>query len=131
MGDALGTSVTQDRSPYLNWEVVTDAEAAEALAALLTVDRMAQRWDNLPPASRELHRDILAAFLRLGPIPMHDELASRSGTAFLDILERDLVFRDGDLVGAYPFACRDTGHRVTSGGASWWPVCAKAEPVAS
>lgn len=124
MSNALGASAIQDRSLYLDWEVVTDAEAADAIEALLTVDRMAQRWDDLPPASRELHRDILAVFLRSGPIPRHDELASRSGTVLSDILERDLVFRDGDLVGAYPFACRDTGHRVTSGGASWWPVCA-------
>lgn len=106
-------------SPYLDWKAVVDPQAAEALAALLTHDRMARRWSGLTEPARVLHRNILTGYLVTGGAP--DGVGDAQALA--ELRKRDLIYFEEGKIGAYPFAPSESGHRVTRGATSFQAVC--------
>jgi alkylmercury lyase len=86
-------------------------------------DGPAARVGALPPEVRELHRRVLRAFLTTGRAPHRDDLcpAAAGGVDLDDAFRRlagvDLVHlgHDGQVLVAYPFSGRPTGHTVRLG----------------
>ena len=107
------------RSPYLDWQAVADPQATEALAALLTPERMWRRWSGLSKPACVLHRHILTRYLETGEAP--DSIAE--SRALTELRGRDLIFLEAGRIGAYPFAPSESGHRVTRGASSYQAVC--------
>ena len=108
--------------PGLDMSVVSDAHVAEALPQLLTEWRMKKRWDDMPLQTRDLHRQVLWAYLTKG-VPL--DIADLSPASLEDLQQRDLiVLRDGALQSAYPFSTRETDHKARINGISNFCVCA-------
>jgi len=81
-------------------------------------DGVAARQAGLTPGARQLHREVLRAFLATGRAPHRAELPGAGGTdqeeAFRQLVEVDLVQLDavGRVAMAYPFSGQPTGHTV-------------------
>jgi mercury(II) reductase len=90
------------------------------------------RWSGYDPATDRVRIALLQLYAEGGRAPATGALAERAGlseTAIRPLLEelrrRDLLVLDGDkIVGAYPFADGDTGHRVTLNGRVINAMCA-------
>src|SRR5260370_22926951 len=114
---------------FPDWSVVTSPTVRDAL---LAIDHVFACWSGYDPGTDRVR----VAFLQLvhagGRAPTGSALAERAGlseTAIRRLLEelrrRDLVVLDGArIIGAYPFADRDTGHRVTLDGRVLNAMCA-------
>ena len=120
------------RSSYLDWSVVSDGYVAKALEALMTAERMADRWDGITPQELAIHRLVLLGFVRAGMPPTLNDLKMSTGQTLVDLRSslrslqrRDLVlFEDDVIVAAYPFSATPTQHRVSLGGRRINAICA-------
>jgi mercuric reductase len=114
---------------FPDWSVVTSPAARNALQA---IDHVFARWSGYDAGTDRVRVALLQLYLEGGRAPAASALAERTGlseTAIRPLLEelrrRDLVVLDGArIVGAYPFADRDTGHRVTLDGRVLNAMCA-------
>lgn len=119
------------RSSYLDWSVVSDGYVAKALEALMTAERMADRWDGITPQELAIHRLVLLGFVRAGMPPTLNDLKMSTGQTLVDLRSslrslqrRDLVlFEDDVIVAAYPFSAAPTQHRVSLGGRRINAIC--------
>jgi hypothetical protein len=94
-------------------------------------DGVATRLTRLPVEVRELHRDVLRGFLATGQAPHRSDLAAPGGIdrdeALRQLRDMDLVYwgADDQVVVAYPFSGRPTGHMVQlDGGSVLHAMCA-------
>jgi mercuric reductase len=114
---------------FPDWSVVTSPTVRNAL---LAIDHVFACWSGYDPDTDRVRVALLQLYLEGGRGPAASALAERTGlseTAIRPLLEelrrRDLVVLDGArIVGAYPFADRDTGHRVTLDGRVLNAMCA-------
>jgi mercury(II) reductase len=114
---------------FPDWSVVTSPTVRDAL---LAIDHVFACWSGYDPGIDRVRVALLQLYLEGGRAPAASALAERTGlsqTAIRPLLEelrrRDLVVLDGArIVGAYPFADRDTGHRVTLDGPVLNAMCA-------
>jgi mercuric reductase len=114
---------------FPDWSVVTSPAVRDAL---LAIDHVFACWSGYDPGTDRVRVALLQLYLEGGRAPAASALAERTGlseTAIRPLLEelrrRDLVVLDGArIVGAYPFADRDTGHRVTLDGRVLNAMCA-------
>lgn len=121
-----------DRSSYLDWSVVSDEYVVEAVQALLTEDRMSDRWDGITPLERSIHRLVLRHFIKCGLPPKIAELMVSTGLSFealelvmRSLLRRDLIILDGaEVCAAYPFSGSQTRHQVRLGDRHINAICA-------
>ncbi len=114
---------------FPDWSVVTSPTVRDALLAIAPVFAC---WSGYDPGIDRVRVALLQLYLEGGRAPAASALAERTGlsrTAIRPLLEelrrRDLVVLDGArIIGAYPFADRDTGHRVTLDGRVLNAMCA-------
>lgn len=114
---------------FPDWSVVTSQTVRDAL---LAIDRVFASWSGYDPGTDRVRIALLQLYLEGGRAPAASVLAERTGlseAAIRPLLEklrcRDLIVLDGArIVGAYPFADRDTGHRVTLDGHVLNAMCA-------
>lgn len=105
---------------FPNWSVVTSPVVRNALPAMVGSDHVLKRWSGYDTAADRV-RIALVKYAEDGRAPSRSALAERaelSGAAIRPLLaelrRRALVVLDGEqIVGAYPFTDRETGHRVT------------------
>tara|TARA_R110002051_G_scaffold264123_2_gene324035 strand:- start:205 stop:906 length:702 start_codon:yes stop_codon:yes gene_type:complete len=99
-----------------------DPKVDEALSALMTEARLAERWAGLSPPSLAGHHRILISFLEVGVPP---DTAEFPNELLDDLSQRDLVHvRDGKIALAYPFATEKADFSVTIAGIWIQTVCA-------
>ncbi|MDE5444841.1 bifunctional organomercurial lyase/mercury(II) reductase MerBA [Bradyrhizobium sp. CSA207] len=117
---------------FPDWSVVISPAVRDALQAMVGSDHVFDRWSGYDPATDRVRVALLRFYTEDGRAPTPETLAERAGsseTAIHPLLEelrrRDLVVLDNErIVGAYPFADRDTGHRVTLDGRILNAMCA-------
>jgi mercuric reductase len=103
---------------FPDWSVVTSLTVRDALLAIRCVFAC---WSGYDPGTDRVRVALLQLYLEGGRAPTVGALAKRTGLSEMaigplleELRRRDLVVLDGArIVGAYPFAERDTGHRVT------------------
>ncbi len=101
---------------------VSDPVVARALGALLSDERMQNRWAGLSARARRVHRDILTAWLHIGTAP---EAAGYDPDTLRDLARRDLIVLRHDRIAlAYPFSDARTDYKVSIGDTRAHAVCA-------
>jgi mercuric reductase len=129
---ALPSFVVRPDVTFPDWSVVTSPAVRDVLQAMIGSDHVLNRWSGYNPTTDRVRVALLQLYAETGRAPAPDLLAERaglSGTVMRSLLQelrgRDLVVLDGErIVGAYPFADRDTGHRVTLDGRVLNAMCA-------
>ena len=117
---------------FPDWSVVTSPAVHDALQAMVGSDHVFDRWSGYDPATDRVRVALLQLYAEDGRAPTTGALAERAGvseTAVRPLLQelrrRDLVVLEGEqIVGAYPFTDRDTGHRVALDGRDLNAMCA-------
>ena len=117
---------------FPDWSAVTLPAVRDALQAMVGSDHVLNRWSGYDPTTDRVRVALLQLYAEDGQAPAIGALAERaslSETAIWPLLaelrRRDLVVLDGEqIVGAYPFTDRDTGHRVTLDGHVLNAMCA-------
>jgi mercury(II) reductase len=117
---------------FPDWSVVTSPAVKDALLAMVGSDHVFDRWSGYDPATDRVRVALLKLYAEDGRAPILSALAERAGlseAAIRPLLEelrrRDLIVLDGEqIVGAYPFTDKDTGHRVTLDGRVLNAMCA-------
>jgi mercuric reductase len=117
---------------FPDWSVVTSPAVKDALLAMVGSDHVFDRWSGYDPATDRVRVALLQLYSEDGRAPTTGALADRVGlnetsvrTLLEELRRRDLAVLDGKrIVGAYPFADRDTGHRVTLDGRVLNAMCA-------
>lgn len=120
------------RSSFIDWSVVTDEHVKVALRSLLTVERMASRWNGITNEVRDLHLLVLRGYIATGGAPSSESLARSMGldrariqSLLLDLEHRDLILLNGsDITGAYPFSSNPSRHQVVIDGRAIPAICA-------
>jgi hypothetical protein len=117
-----------------DWSVVASQATEGALLAMLQAEHFLHRWQGFGPAEDRARRSLLRLYTERGHAPTVADLAAHTGIGDLEIRglllrlkERDLVVLDAkneNIVGAYPFTDRDTGHRVRLKGQTLNAMCA-------
>jgi len=115
-----------------DWSVVASPLIREALQTLLRSQHVLHRWSGYADEADRVRSAVLRLYAENGRAPALEVVAERSGMSravvqsLLDELgARDLVVLDGRrIIGAYPFADADTGHRVTWDGHTANAMCA-------
>ncbi|MFQ5959294.1 MAG: organomercurial lyase, partial [Alphaproteobacteria bacterium] len=110
---------------WLDRSAVTSKPARRALAAIVESFDIRAKWSGLDAAEDRVRRAVLVLYARLGRAPAAAEIAAEAGVApdavggvlarleARDILRLDAAKRT--ILGAYPFAERESGHRVSLG----------------
>jgi mercury(II) reductase len=117
---------------YPDWSVVASETVNDALLAMTASGHVLNRWSGYDTATDRVRVALLQYYVEHGRSPTQDALARHTGlseTAIMASLEelrrRDLAVLDGvEIVGAYPFTNRDTGHTVTLNGRTLNAMCA-------
>jgi len=130
--ETLPSYVVRPGVTFPDWSVVSSPVVKEALLAMVGSDHVLNRWSGCEPATDRVRVALLQLYAEHGRTPTPGALAKRaalSEAAIQTLLEklrrRDLVVLNGnDIVGAYPFTDRDTGHRVTLGRRTLYAMCA-------
>jgi len=95
-------------------------------------DHVFDRWSGYDPATDRVRVALLQLYAEDGRAPTTGTLAERAGMSetavrllLQELRRRDLVVLEGEqIVGAYPFTDRDTGHRVALDGRDLNAMCA-------
>jgi mercuric reductase len=117
---------------FPDWSVVASPTVQDTLRAMVGSDHVFDRWSGYDPATDRVRVALLQLYAEDGRAPTTGALAERAGvseTAVRPLLQelrrRDLVVLEGEqIVGAYPFTDRDTGHRVALDGRDLKAMCA-------
>jgi hypothetical protein len=116
-----------------DWSVVEDTTARQALAAIFDLVGAGRKWNGTGATQDRVRRTVIQLYATLGRAPVLSEIADGAGLppeAVADELpklgERDAIVLDpaGQIVGAYPFTERRTGHRVSLGDRTLNAMCA-------
>lgn len=117
-----------------DWTAVQSPAAQNALDAIFSVFDMATLWQGCTEDEDRTRAAVLRLYGELGRAPKIKELAAATGwetgdlRLLLDRLEqRDMLLLDADsseIIGAYPFTERQTGHRVIFNGHALNAMCA-------
>ena len=129
---ALPSFAVRPGVTFPDWSVVTSSAVRDALQAMVGSDHVLDRWNGYDPATDRIRVALLQLYAEDGGAPAISTLAGRAGLSentilslLEDLRQRDLVVLDhGNIVGAYPFTERDTGHRVTLDGRALNAMCA-------
>jgi mercuric reductase len=129
---ALPSFVVRPGVTFPDWSIVTSPAVRDTLQVMVGSEHVLNRWSRYSPATDRVRVALLQLYAQSGRAPAPDMLAERTGlgrTIIRTLLEelrgRDLVVLDGEqIVGAYPFTDRDTGHRVTLDGRVLNAMCA-------
>ncbi|RXG86364.1 bifunctional organomercurial lyase/mercury(II) reductase MerBA [Bradyrhizobium zhanjiangense] len=117
---------------FPDWSVVKSPAVKDALQAMVGSDHVFDRWSGYDPATDRVRVALLQLYSEDGRAPTTGALAERAGlnetsvpTLLEELRRRDLAVLDGgQIVGAYPFTDRDTGHQVTLDGRVLNAMCA-------
>ncbi len=117
---------------FPDWSVITSPVVRDALQAMVGSDHVFDRWSGYDAATDRVRVGLLQLYAENGRAPTPGVLAERIGlseTAMRPLLQalrqRDLVVLDNEqIVGAYPFSDRNTGHHVTLDGRVLNAMCA-------
>jgi len=103
--------------------------ALERLNALLPLK---QRQDQLSPAIKKLHQDIIHSLVSHGHVPNTQEMESLLGLSnvtadLVELANNDLIVMDQDgttVIGAYPITLEPTPHTIRVHGNRLFAMCA-------
>ncbi|RJT28161.1 bifunctional organomercurial lyase/mercury(II) reductase MerBA [Mesorhizobium waimense] len=117
---------------FPDWSVVTSPVVREALEAMLSSDHVLHRWSGYSAAVDSVRAALLRLYADNDKAPSFAMLAAQAGLTEAalqplveELRQRDLVvLRGGQIVGAYPFTNRNTGHRICLDGHDVNAMCA-------
>src|SRR5260370_28593212 len=117
---------------FPDWSVVASPAVQDALRAMVGSDHVFDRWSGYDPAADRVRVAVLHLYAEDGRAPTTGTLAERAGMSetavrllLQELRRRDLVVLEGEqIVGAYPFTDRDTGHWVALDGRDLNAMCA-------
>ncbi|MBA1142933.1 bifunctional organomercurial lyase/mercury(II) reductase MerBA [Mesorhizobium neociceri] len=111
---------------FPDWSVVASPVVRSALLAMIGSDHVLHRWSGYSAAVDRVRAALIQFYADNGRAPTLFALAAEVGLTEMalqplldDLSERDLAVLEGGLIiGAYPFASRDTGHQIRLDGNS-------------
>jgi len=129
---SLPSFAVRPGTTFPDWSVVASPAVQDALRAMVGSDHVFDRWSGYDPATDRVRVALLQLYAEDGRAPTTGTLAERAGVSetavrllLQELRRRDLVVLEGEqIVGAYPFTDRDTGHWVALDGRDLNAMCA-------